>query len=176
VNYDNITQPEEELLLAPTRWEVTAAQRILVVEDDVSVRKAIVKVLISSGYEVDFAEDGAAGWEALQAQHYDLLITDNGMPRLSGLELVKKMRTAHMTLPAILASGSVRKEELTRYPWLQIAAALQKPFAVDKLLNTVKTVLLAAGSNGDRMETIFPVRAEAIRTLRMPRFMDSPVG
>jgi YesN/AraC family two-component response regulator len=64
---------------------------------------------------VDTAEDGEFGWEALQAKNYDLLITDNNMPKVSGLELVKKLRSARMALPVILASGAM-PEELNRLP------------------------------------------------------------
>jgi DNA-binding response OmpR family regulator len=63
---------------------------------------------------------------------------------LSGLELVKKMRCARMTLPVILASGSLHTEELERQPWLQLAATLHKPFSPHQLLDTVKEVLGAA--------------------------------
>jgi DNA-binding response OmpR family regulator len=95
---------------------------------------------------VDTAEDGTAGWEALKALHapesYALLITDHDMPRLSGLGLVKKMRSAHMDLPVIIATGTLPMDDLfTRYPWLQPAAALVKPYSIEQLLGTVKTVL-----------------------------------
>jgi DNA-binding response OmpR family regulator len=63
------------------------------------------------------------------------------MPKLSGIELVKKVRSARMTLPIILASGALPTEELERSPCLQLAAALQKPIAIDELLKTVKKVL-----------------------------------
>ena len=133
----------KEVMQAPAR-------RILVVEDDVFLRGCNADVLVRSGYEVDTAEDGAAAWEALQVNSHNLLITDNNMPRLSGVELVKKMRTAHMTLPAVLASGLMPKKELARYPWLQFAATLQKPFTGDTLVSTVMLVLLAAETAGAR--------------------------
>src|ERR1017187_5344654 len=62
--------------------------RILVVDDEPDIRRLNAEVLKSSGYEVDTAEDGKAGWQALQAvshapDSYDLLITDHNMPGLS---------------------------------------------------------------------------------------------
>ncbi|HEY5910657.1 MAG TPA: response regulator [Verrucomicrobiae bacterium] len=111
------------------------------VDDEVLVRKIHAEVLSRSGYQTETAEDGAAAWEALQADGYHLLITDNHMPKVSGIELVKKMRSAHITLPVILASGAMPTEELDRYPWLQLAATLLKPFTDDELLETVKRVL-----------------------------------
>src|ERR1051325_10009740 len=81
--------------------------RILVVEDDTAIRQFSAEVLVRSGYQVDAAEDGAAAWEALYTSSYDLLITDNNMPNVSGVELLKRLRSACMTLPVILATGCV---------------------------------------------------------------------
>ena len=65
------------------------------------------------------------------------LITDNAMSRVAGLELIKKLRSAGMTLPIILASGTEPTEEL-QYPWLQPEATLLKPFTISELLDMVK--------------------------------------
>ena len=108
----------------PLACETDSPHRILVVEDDISTRQLITEALIHSGYGVDAAEDGAAAWEALSAGSYDLMITDNNMPNVSGVELLKKLRAARMTLPVIMATGTLPKEEFTRYPWLQPAATL----------------------------------------------------
>jgi DNA-binding response OmpR family regulator len=116
------------------------------VEDDMNILQLSYEVLVHSGYQVDTAKDGAAGWEALLAKKFDLLITDNSMPKLSGWELVKKIRSAGMTLPVILASGTLPAEELERHAWLQLSAILPKPFSPDQLLKTVKEVLGAATS------------------------------
>ena len=125
------------------------------VDDDGDLRRLSAEVLISSGYQVDAAEDGEAGWEALQARNYDLLITDNDMPNLSGLELVKKLHSARMALPVILASGTLPIWDES----LQLAAMLPKPFSIDELLGTVKEVLCAAESARSRTENYFPVMA-----------------
>ena len=119
-------------------------QRILVVEDDVDLRRFNAQVLAGCGYQVHAAGDGAAGWEALHSNNFDLLITDHNMPKVTGLELVKKVRFARMTLPVILATGSLPTEELERHPYLQLAATLLKPFSPRQLLETVKAVLCAA--------------------------------
>jgi DNA-binding response OmpR family regulator len=118
--------------------------RILLVDDELHARELIGDVLIQSGYNVDTAADGADAWKALNETNYDLLITDNKMPRVTGLELILKLRSEEITLPVILASGTVPVEELKQYPWLQLDAMLPKPFTVAELLDTVKKVLLAA--------------------------------
>jgi CheY-like chemotaxis protein len=116
-------------------------QRILVVDDDGDIRRLNTEVLVGSGYQVDAAADGAFAWEILQLNSYDLLLTDYDMPKVTGVELLKKLRAACMALPVILASGTIPMKELSRHPWLQIDATLLKPYTPDELLATVRKVL-----------------------------------
>jgi len=121
--------------------------RILLVDDCSAIRQLITELLIYSGYEVDTAADGAAAWEALQMKPFNLLITDYDMPRLTGVELVRKLRSASMMLPVILTSGSVPTEELAQNPSLELAAILPKPFSPEELLGTMTNVLTATVSS-----------------------------
>lgn len=136
----------------PLQYQRGPPHCILVVDDDLCIRQLSAAVLIRSGYQVDIAEDGATGWEALQAKHYDLLITDNSMPKVTGVEMVKMLRGQDATLPVIMASGAIPAEELNRHPRLQLAAMLLKPFTVEELLGTVERVLRASDSARRRGE------------------------
>ncbi len=130
----------EETANAKVAGRAAPSNCILVVDDDTDIRRSISDVLQGSDYEVDTASDGEAGWAALQTRNYDLLITDHQMPKVTGLELLMRLRSARMTLPVILASGAI-PEELNRLPSLQPSATLLKPFAPSELLGTVKNVL-----------------------------------
>jgi len=121
------------------------------VDDDSDIRQLSTEVLIRSGYQVDAAEDGAAAWEALQIKAFNLLITDHNMPKLTGVELVKKLRSARMALPVILATGKLPMAELDQNPELQLAAMLLKPFSPNELVETVTNVLYAHGVAGRRL-------------------------
>jgi len=132
----------------PLPYEPSPLKRILVVEDDLSMREFNTKVLINAGYQVDAAEDGAAAWDALQLNSYDLLVTDNDMPKVTGVELLKKLHAASIALPVIMATGALPQEAFTRQPWLQPAAVLLKPYNFLDLLGKVKEVLRA--TNGVR--------------------------
>jgi DNA-binding response OmpR family regulator len=117
------------------------SSRILVVDDDSDLRLLYGFVLTRSGHLVEVAEDGAAGWDALQANRYELLITEHEMPDLTGIELVKKLRAARMALPVVMAARRLPLEELARNPSLQLAARRSKPFLEHVLLDTVPNVL-----------------------------------
>ena len=111
------------------------------VDDDSDTRLRYGFVLTRTGYLVDVAEDGAAGWEALQANRYQLLITEHQMPKLTGVELLKKLRAARMALPVVMAARRLPLEELDQNPTLQLAATLAKPFLANALLETVQNFL-----------------------------------
>jgi DNA-binding response OmpR family regulator len=117
---------------------------ILIVEDDPDIRRLNAEGLTNSGYRVDAATDGAFAWEALQRKNYDLLITDNDMPRVSGVELVKKVREAHMPLPVIMVSGSVPAAGAREGGSPGVNATLAKPHAIIDLLKIVERILAAA--------------------------------
>src|SRR5580698_6536946 len=91
----------------PFPYQTNLFHSVLIVEDNELIRRVNAEVLIRSGYEVNVAEDGAAAWDALQARHYDLLVTDNEMPELSGIELLYKLHTTRTALPVVLASGTI---------------------------------------------------------------------
>lgn len=148
---------------APGHGPANPPQRILVVEDDALVRQFSVRALLGFGYQVDTAEDGAAGWEALQAGNHDLLLTDHRMPKVTGVELVQMLWSAGMILPVILVSGAPPTEELERHPWLKFAAILPKPFSSEQLLTTVKAALNAPDDARHHAGGPFSVPAAARR-------------
>jgi DNA-binding response OmpR family regulator len=131
-------------------------RRILVVDDDPDTRQLSVDVLVNANFEVDAAIDGADGWEALRAKHFDLLITDNTMPRMSGLELIEKLRYTRLPLPVIMATGQLPTQEFEQKPWLLPDATLQRPFSNDDLLATVKKVLRTDDTNWNHMAMLLP--------------------
>jgi DNA-binding response OmpR family regulator len=114
------------------------------VEDEPTIRKLNAELLVRHGYDVDAVEDGAVAWDTLQVKSYDLLITDNSMPKVTGVELIEKVRAAGMALPVVMATATLPLEEFARRPWLQPAATLVKPYTLAELLAAVKNVLCAA--------------------------------
>ena len=129
--------------------------RVLVVDDEPLICRLNTDILAGAGYQVDVAENGAAAWDALQRKDYDLLVTDNQMPNLSGVDLVKKVRTAGMSLPVIMATGTLPEEEFTQHLWLYPFVMLLKPYSLAELLETVKAMLHAT-INGCRPMAIVP--------------------
>jgi DNA-binding response OmpR family regulator len=130
--------------------ETRLRQLILVVEDDGTLRKINTEVLMHSGYQVDAAEDGAAAWDALQLKNYDLVVTDNDMPRVTGVELIQKLYAASMFLPVIMATGALPDIKRTSH-MRQPVVTLLKPYTFEELLTAVKNVLRAASKCDEDM-------------------------
>src|SRR5437867_4517354 len=104
--------------------------RILVADDEEGIRCFSSSVLAVAGFDVNVASDGEQAWEALSHEHYDLLITDNDMPRLTGMKLIERIRETGMRLPVIMASCSLRSAIAREQPQLHIAAVVSKPFTI----------------------------------------------
>ena len=111
--------------------------QILVVDDEKFIRQLLSDLLTDAGHQVDTAEDGAEGWEKLRAKNYDLLVTDNKMPRVTGVELVRKVHAAQLTLPIIMITATPPEniEEL------QLAAVVEKPFGIKLVVRLVEDAL-----------------------------------
>jgi DNA-binding NtrC family response regulator len=137
VNRPSAGNPAAEFLSS----QPDCRQRILVVENAEDLRQLNAEMLLDAGYEVEVAEDGVAAWAALQLDHYDLMLTDQFLPKLSGVELLKKIHTARMTLPVIMATEILPTWEFALHPCLQSVKMLRKPYTLDKLLGTVMSVL-----------------------------------
>lgn len=132
-----------ELTARPFQWRRIPPHRILLVEDDGDIRRLNAEVLIHSGYRVDSAEDGAVAWTTLQQERYDLVITDNEMPKVTGIDLLMKIHEAKLQLPVIMATGQLPEAEFNRQPWLYPAAVLLKPYTTEEFLVTVERILRA---------------------------------
>ena len=85
-------------------------------DDSLTVRELQRKLLLNRGYEVAVAVDGMDGWNALRAEHFDLLITDIDMPRMDGIELVTLLRrdSRLQSMPVMVVSYKDREEDRRR--------------------------------------------------------------
>lgn len=138
---------------------LNASRRVLVVDDDESIRDLCGMVLRTAGYKVDLAAHGGDGLMKLSQSDYDLVISDVNMPELGGLEF----HEAAMSLPGerrmfLFMSGGA-SEELFLAISERGLKCLEKPFRISELLDTVEAMMsgplseaLAAGEAGSRKE------------------------
>lgn len=118
-----------------------AGRRILVVEDEVPLRELLAEAFTTRRAQVDTARDGAEGWALWQGSYYDLVISDQRMPEMTGLELLARIRASRSQVPVILASGyglEGAEADLDRDPRLRI---LSKPFSFKRLFALVGELL-----------------------------------
>jgi two-component system KDP operon response regulator KdpE len=122
--------------------------RILVVDDEAHIRRAVERALTARGYEVDGAEDGADALDRAALAPPDLVILDLNMPGVDGLEVTRRLR-AWSGVPILILS--VREEEPDKIAALDLGADdyLTKPFGVGELLARVRALLRRAEAAAD---------------------------
>lgn len=118
--------------------------RVLVVDDDAGVLEVVIRMLRTAGYEVCAAADGEAGWDVINTHHFDLIITDHDMPRLTGVGLLRRLRTASSPVPVILISGRMPWHEPDLASLLVPGCAIAKPFEMAALLTQARGLLIPA--------------------------------
>lgn len=116
------------------RARVTERPRILVVDDEASIRELLSKTLALAEYDVDTAQDGRAAVERLRLGHYDLLIADLKMPGLDGLSLIREAKRLNVELPVIIITGFSTESSAIEAVNLGVAGYLTKPFRVPQVL------------------------------------------
>jgi len=112
--------------------------RILVVDDDDSIRFLLRAVLELRGYDVIEAENGYEGLLRYQAEPTDLVITDMQMPVMDGLELIMELQRAFPWVKVVAISGGRRTLEMARAftPY-----TFEKPFSLEEVLDTVQELV-----------------------------------
>ncbi len=116
---------------------------ILIVEDDDDIRELIEITLDDSQYYLRTASDGEVGLNSIRLQRPDLVILDWIMPRLTGLELLRKIRENPSTsgIPVIVLTSITEVEHEAEVQSLGIFSYLQKPFSPLELIQTVQAAL-----------------------------------
>ncbi len=108
--------------------------RILVVDDEPSIRDLLSKTLALAEYEVDLAPDGKTAIERLRIVPYDLLITDLRMPGVDGLSVIREGRRLRPDLPVIIITGYSTEASAIEAVNLGVSGYLTKPFRVPRVL------------------------------------------
>ncbi len=115
--------------------------RVLVVDDEASIRDLLSKMLALADYDVDVADDGRAALERMRKVSYDLLITDLNMPGMDGLTVIHEARRLNEHLPVIIVTGFSTEASAIEAANLGVSGYLTKPFKVPKLLSVAAKAL-----------------------------------
>lgn len=128
--------------------------RILIIEDEPSMRMGLIDNLEFDGYETDSASDGVSGLEKINNGKYDLIILDVMMPKLSGFDVCKKTREAGNKTPIILLTA--KGEEIDKVVGLELGADdyITKPFSLRELIARIKAVLRRSGESDQKVESL----------------------
>ena len=113
------------------------SKRILVVDDDPDIRQVLLDRLNAYGYEVQTATDGQEALDALRRADYDGMILDIRMPRVDGLEVLRRTRKSHPSLPVVMITASKVAEDDLQAISSGAKELLLKPFDAPQLKQVV---------------------------------------
>lgn len=125
--------------------------RLLLIEDDPMIGKAVRQGLVHAGFAVDWVHDGAAAELALRGQAYDLAILDLGLPVKDGMHVLQNLRRQGNHLPVLVATA--RDAVSSRIAGLNAGADdyLVKPFDMDELVARVRALIRRHGGSGSSL-------------------------
>src|SRR5438034_9654181 len=125
-----------------------APARILLVDDEVSIQRAVAPLLRARGYDVDVAATGEDALARVQAQPPDLIVLDLGLPDMDGIEICRRVR-AESAIPIVVLSA--RGAEAEKVASLDLGADdyVTKPFGPDELLARIRVALRRVFSGDD---------------------------
>jgi chemotaxis protein histidine kinase CheA/CheY-like chemotaxis protein len=123
-------------------------RRVLVVDDAISVRKAVSQLLADAGYETEGARDGFDAIQALSRARFDLVLTDLEMPNLNGLELTRQLRGRPelAALPIVMITSRATDKHRQAALDAGVNLYLTKPYTDGELLGHVRQLLAVAGA------------------------------
>lgn len=122
--------------------------RLLLVEDDPLLGEGLQASLQLEGYAVDWLRDGESAWAALCTDTFDLVVLDLGLPRLSGLEVLERLRTRNETVPVLILTARDAPGDRVRGLDTGADDYLIKPFDLDELAARLRA--LARRRSGNR--------------------------
>lgn len=116
-------------------------KKILLVEDEKHLAKGLTFNLKREGYKVTLAEDGAAAIDCLGKDEFDMMILDLMLPKMSGMEVIKKVRETNIRFPVLMLTAKSNDEDRTLGLEAGADDYLTKPFHLPELLLRVKGIL-----------------------------------
>jgi two-component system nitrogen regulation response regulator NtrX len=117
--------------------------RILIIEDEASIRRVLTKILSEENdtYQVEDAEDGLIGFEKIKNYDYDLVLCDIKMPKMDGVEVLQAVKKIKPEIPIVMISGHGDMETAIQTMRLGAFDYISKPPDLNRLLNTVRNAL-----------------------------------
>ena len=134
--------------------------RILVIEDEATLREQLVQALEAAGYVVEAAADGDEGHYQGDAYPFDLAIVDLGLPGLSGIEVIRRWRAAGRDLPVLILTARGRWEEKVEGLEAGGDDYMVKPFSMEELLARVRALLRRSGGWSQSVLRCDPIRMD----------------
>ena len=118
--------------------------KVLIVDDFATMRRILKNILKQLGFKnLVEADDGTSAWEVLESQDIDLIISDWNMPKMTGLELLKKVRadSKYKTAPFLMVTAEAQKQNVIEAVQAGVSNYVVKPFTAEAISDKLKKIL-----------------------------------
>jgi len=134
--------------------------KILIIEDDIELQRQLADTLIAENYEVDTSSDGDDGLYRAREFEYDMAIIDIGLPKISGIDVIKSLRAENNTMPILILTA--RSSWRDKVHGLKAGADdyLVKPFEIEELLARMEAMLRRASGYATHMIQHGPIKLD----------------
>ena len=140
--------------------------RIMIVEDNVEVAESIKNYLISENFEVTIYHEAPQALIELKKGAYHLVLLDLRMPKMSGEEMLRKMRESGWNIPVIILTAYPSVKSAVESLKLQAFDYIEKPFKMSRLLDTIRSVIKEGGITTRPKEILMSRVGDRMRLLR----------
>ena len=121
--------------------------KIMVIDDEENMCQILKQLLESEGYVVETSTNSPAALDIVLSDHFNLVISDVSMPVLSGIDLLKSIKSAKPNLPVIFMTGQDMDEVMTRALQNGLDGFIEKPFNIQTVFDIVREKLNSPSAN-----------------------------
>lgn len=119
--------------------------RVLIVDDFATMRKIVKNILTQLGFKTFLeADDGSVAWDLLQKEDVDFIVSDWNMPKMTGIELLKKVRSEYKNpdIPFLMVTAEAQKENIVEAVKSKVSNYIVKPFTPETLSEKIEKIFV----------------------------------
>ena len=125
-------------------------ERILIVDDEKNIVRSLTGILSDEGYEISTTSDGVEALEIIQKDPPDLVLLDIWLPGMDGIEVLKTLKTYNSGVEVLIMSGHGTIDTAVKATKLGAQDFIEKPFSLDRITESIKTVLQERNSSATK--------------------------
>ena len=119
--------------------------KVLIVDDEISIRTILGQMLKKSDFEAEVANDGVEALKKLKTSPFDIVVSDINMPNMDGVALLKKIKETYPNIPVVFITAFGKDKIIIEAMKVGLADFIEKPFKMDAVISTINKYIKRKG-------------------------------